>query len=60
MWTNDPVADARRYYAEQEEKLNELPKCSECGEPIQDDSYFEVGGDYYCEECMDNHRIMNY
>ena len=37
-----------------------LPKCSECGEPIQDDSYFEVGGDYYCEECMDNHRVMNF
>ena len=56
MWTDDPVADFERWDAEQEEKLKKLPKCCECGEPIQDDSCFEIGGDYYCEDCMEDHR----
>ena len=43
--------------AEQQKQLDRLPKCSECGEPIQDDFCFEVNGDLFCDECMHkNHR----
>ncbi len=59
-WTDDPVADAERYFAEQDEELEKLPKCCECGEPIQTDTYYEFDGDLYCEDCMDNHRHFTY
>ena len=38
--------------AEQEAALEKLPVCSFCGEPIQDDYYFEIDGEIYCEEHM--------
>lgn len=55
-WTDDPVADAERYAADKDEELEKLPKCIECGEPIQTEYYFEIDGELYCEECMDNHK----
>lgn len=57
MWTNDPVADAERYAAEQEKRLRMLPLCSECGEHIQDEHLYEINDEYICERCMnENHR----
>ena len=41
-----------RHDAEQERKLSRLPKCKYCGQPIQDDHYFEIDGEIYCEEHM--------
>lgn len=35
-----------------EAELEKLPVCSHCGEPIQDDYYFEIDGEIYCEEHM--------
>lgn len=37
------------------ERLERLPKCKHCGEPIQDDYAIEYDGDLYCEECFDWH-----
>ncbi len=55
--TDDPVADALRYEAEQEKALKRLPKCCECGEPIQDDECYEIGDGLICPDCLkDNHR----
>ena len=55
--TDDPVADALRYEAECERARKRLPKCSECGEPIQSDEYYEFDGDFICPDCIrDNHR----
>jgi len=54
--TNDPVADAERHIAEQDAKLDRLPKCSECDEPIQDEYCFEFNGELVCDECMDNNH----
>ncbi len=56
MWTDDPVRDAERYFAEKDAELEKLPKCSECGEPIQSDYYWEFDGELYCESCLREHR----
>jgi formylmethanofuran dehydrogenase subunit E len=50
--TDDPIADFERYDAEQQKKLSRLPRCCCCGEPIQDDFYFDLGDEIYCEECL--------
>lgn len=52
-FTDDPFRDFDNYDREQAEKLDRLPKCRHCGEPIQDDYAFEYEGDLYCEECFD-------
>jgi hypothetical protein len=56
IFTDNPVADFERYDAEQENRLKELPICSDCGEPIQDEHYFEFDCYFYCEDCLSNHR----
>ena len=49
--TDDPVADFERYDAEKEAELEKMPKCSNCGEPIQDGYLFDIEDTLYCEEC---------
>ena len=45
------------YDTEQEKKLAKLPLCDICGEPIQDDYYFEINGERICEDCLtENYR----
>ena len=58
FYTNDPVADFDRWDAEQEKKLERLPHCSECDNPIYPDEYvFEFNDELICEKCLnDNHR----
>lgn len=38
--------------AEQERKLNMLPKCSCCGNPIQQDTVVCINGKLYCDSCL--------
>ena len=38
---------------EQEERLQELPKCKHCRQPIQQEKAVCIDGDYYCEYCED-------
>ena len=57
MWTDDPVKDYERYDAQRCAELERLPVCDECGNPIQDEEYYEFDGTLICEECLiDNHR----
>lgn len=43
--------------AEMEAELEKLPKCSECGNPIQDEKCFEVNDELICPGCMkENHE----
>ncbi len=42
----------KQHEAEQESKLEERPLCDCCEEPIQDDFYYDIGGEIYCENCM--------
>lgn len=47
-----PIADFYKHDAEQSDWLTSRPKCCDCEEPVQDDFYFEVGGEVYCEDCL--------
>lgn len=55
IFTDDPVADAERHYAEQEEKLNKLPKCCYCGNPIQQEFAIYINDEWYCDDCLETH-----
>ena len=52
--TDDPVADFHRYDAEHQKKLNKLPKCADCGEPIQDDHYYLINDEPICPNCLES------
>jgi formylmethanofuran dehydrogenase subunit E len=53
----DPVDMFHQYDAEQQRKLNMLPVCVECEEPIQDDEYYEINDEPVCWCCLKkNHR----
>lgn len=54
MYTDDPIADFLRYDAEQERKLEMLPVCVCCGEPIQTEEYYDINDDLFCPECMED------
>ena len=41
-----------RHDAELEAELEALPKCVECGNPIQDDYCYEINGEVICEHCL--------
>ena len=57
MWTDDPVFDAERYMAEQEAKLDKLPVCVECENPITTDECYELDNGLVCPDCLiENHR----
>ena len=56
-YTDNPIADFNRWDEEQTKWLDKLPKCAECGEPIQDEECFEINGELICPECLKhNHR----
>lgn len=51
FYSNDPIRDAENWIAAQERKLELLPKCCCCGEPIQTEEAICVNDEWYCEEC---------
>ena len=55
--TDNPLADYDAYMHEQQTRLNKLPKCYECDEPIQTDECYEINDELICPECLKiNHR----
>ena len=38
--------------AEQQRQLENLPKCCECDEPIQDEHCFVINDEPMCESCL--------
>lgn len=43
--------------AEREEELKKLPRCSECGKPIQEEECYVFDDELICEDCLnDNHK----
>lgn len=62
FYSDDPAADYDRYCAHQEKELERLPICDGCGERITDDYLYEIGGQLFCEECMNECRtaVENY
>ena len=56
-FTDNPEKDAERFYAEQEKRLQDLPTCTICGEPIQDDYAYDIGfSEYVHEDCIEKLR----
>lgn len=41
--------------AKQAQALAKLQVCAYCGEPIQDDFYYEINDEPICEECLKAH-----
>ena len=42
---------------EKERRLKRLPKCIECGEPIQSDHAYQFEGKFICPDCMEYHKV---
>lgn len=57
--TDNPVADAERYAAEQEKALEKLPECYECGEHIQTEKCYEINGELICPDCLERNHERN-
>ena len=46
------------YDAKQQKELDKLPRCHDCGEPIQGEHCFEFNDELFCSNCVkENHRI---
>lgn len=54
--TDDPLKDFDRYDAEQERRIEKLPRCSQCDSPIQDDYAYYINGEWICDECLEQFR----
>lgn len=50
--SGDPIRDWERRDYEQQRWLNRRPRCSCCGEHIQDEVCYEINDKLFCEECM--------
>lgn len=53
-YTDNPVADFMKHDARQQALLDRLPKCENCGHPIQQDTVAFIGGCFYCDDCIRN------
>jgi formylmethanofuran dehydrogenase subunit E len=52
-WSGDPLADFDRWDAKQQKQLDRLPKCADCGEPIQHDHFYLINDEAICPDCLD-------
>jgi formylmethanofuran dehydrogenase subunit E len=53
MWTDEPTLDYERYMEAQDARLEMLPRCSCCDEPIQDECAYYINDEWVCTECME-------
>lgn len=62
MYIPDNYDAYRQHEAEQErayqEWLDKLPICSGCDKPIKDDHCYEIGGELFCEKCIEGSRAL--
>lgn len=56
FYTGNPDRDFDRWEAKQERRLAELPRCSDCDNPIQQDTAVYINGEWLCDECLDSYR----
>lgn len=57
FYTDDPERDFLRHDAKKQRELERLPKCAECGEPIQSERCYEVDGGLICQDCLENNHM---
>lgn len=43
----------------QERRRSDLPVCDYCGEPIQEEHFFYINGECFCEDCLNNNFRKN-
>lgn len=56
FYTGDPVADFHNHDAAQEERLERLPECCECGQTILDEEAYYINNEWVCESCMSSYK----
>lgn len=57
MYSDDPIADYLDWEEKRQKALEKRPVCEYCGEYIQEQFYYELGGEIICEDCLiDNYR----
>lgn len=56
-WTGDPIKDFERHDREEQRWLETKPKCCLCDQHIQQEDVVCIDGDYYCDDCLKNHRV---
>ena len=54
--TDDPHKDFDNHEAQREFWLRKRPRCSECGEHIQDEYAYYYADKWICEKCMKQYR----
>lgn len=50
-YTDDPISDFNVWDAEQNKRLESLPVCECCGEPIQQEKAVYYNDQWICENC---------
>ncbi len=53
-YSDEPLKDFDRYDADQQAKLDKLPKCSDCGKSIQDEHFYLINDEAICQNCLDS------
>ena len=56
IYSDDPARDFDAYDIGQARKLERLPKCRICGEPIQQERAVKLWGEWICDKCLDDYR----
>lgn len=59
-YTDDPIQDFLNHDARQQAYLDKLPKCENCGQPIQNEHYYVINDENICPECLEKHfKVAN-
>lgn len=53
LYSDDPVADFHRSDRLQAKRLERLPVCERCTNPIQDEHLYLINDEFVCQECLD-------
>lgn len=56
MWVPDNYDILEAHEAKQQKTLDRLPRCSECDEPIQSETCYEINDELICEDCLKNNH----
>ncbi len=53
--SGDPLDDFERRDRLQAKLEETLPECDKCGDPIQDDHFYEIEGKTICPHCLETY-----
>lgn len=61
-YSDDPVRDAENYWSDRErDAYKHAPRCSICGEPIEEEVALYLNDGYICNDCvLENTREVYY